>query len=48
MPINLPADIQIANSVKPRPIVDVAKDLGLTPAAEGMAVKPNGEIVGLS
>jgi formate--tetrahydrofolate ligase len=27
--LNLPTDIEIANSVKPRPIVDVAKDLGL-------------------
>ena len=30
MPLTLPSDIDIANSVKPRPIVDVAKDLGLT------------------
>ena len=30
MPLSLPSDIDIANSVKPRPIVDVAKDLGLT------------------
>jgi formate--tetrahydrofolate ligase len=26
----VPTDIEIANSVKPRPIVDVARDLGLT------------------
>ena len=31
MQLNLPTDIEIANSVKPRPIVDVAKDLGLVP-----------------
>ena len=31
MPLSLPSDIEIATSVKPRPIVDVAKDLGLTP-----------------
>jgi formate--tetrahydrofolate ligase len=30
VPLSLPSDIDIANSVKPRPIVDVAKDLGLT------------------
>jgi formate--tetrahydrofolate ligase len=30
VPLTLPSDIDIANSVKPRPIVDVAKDLGLT------------------
>ena len=30
MPLSLPSDIEIATSVKPRPIVDVAKDLGLT------------------
>jgi formate--tetrahydrofolate ligase len=29
--LNLPTDIEIANSVKPRPIIDVAKDLGLGP-----------------
>jgi formate--tetrahydrofolate ligase len=27
--LNLPSDIEIAQSVKPRPIIDVAKDLGL-------------------
>ena len=31
MLLNLPTDIEIANSVTPRPIVDVARDLGLTP-----------------
>ena len=31
MPLSVPSDIEIANSVKPRPIVDVAADLGLTP-----------------
>ena len=31
MPFSVPSDIEIAGSVKPRPIVDVAKDLGLTP-----------------
>ena len=30
MPLSVPSDIEIANSVKPRPIVDVARDLGLT------------------
>ena len=30
MPLSVPSDIEIANSVKPRPIVDVAGDLGLT------------------
>jgi formate--tetrahydrofolate ligase len=30
LPLSVPADIEIANSVKPRPIVDVARDLGLT------------------
>jgi formate--tetrahydrofolate ligase len=29
VPINLPSDIEIAQSVRPRPIVDVAADLGL-------------------
>ena len=31
MPLSVPSDIEIANSVKPRPIVDVAADLGLAP-----------------
>ena len=31
MPLSVPSDIEIAGSVKPRPIVDVARDLGLTP-----------------
>jgi len=31
VPFSVPSDIEIANSVKPRPIVDVAADLGLTP-----------------
>jgi formate--tetrahydrofolate ligase len=31
VPLSVPSDIEIANSVKPRPIVDVARDLGLTP-----------------
>ena len=30
MPLSVPTDIEIASSVKPRPIVEVAKDLGLT------------------
>ena len=30
MPLSVPSDIEIANSVTPRPIVDVAGDLGLT------------------
>jgi formate--tetrahydrofolate ligase len=30
VPLTVPSDIEIANSVKPRPIVDVASDLGLT------------------
>ncbi len=30
MTLSLPADIDIANSVRPRPIVEVANDLGLT------------------
>jgi formate--tetrahydrofolate ligase len=30
VPLSVPSDIEIANSVKPRPIVDVASDLGLT------------------
>jgi formate--tetrahydrofolate ligase len=30
VPLSVPSDIEIATSVKPRPIVDVAKDLGLT------------------
>jgi formate--tetrahydrofolate ligase len=30
VPLSVPSDIEIANSVKPRPIVDVAGDLGLT------------------
>ena len=30
MPLSVPSDIEIANSVKPRPIVDVARDLGLS------------------
>jgi formate--tetrahydrofolate ligase len=29
VPLSVPSDIEIANSVKPRPIVDVARDLGL-------------------
>jgi formate--tetrahydrofolate ligase len=29
VPLSVPSDIEIANSVKPRPIVDVAGDLGL-------------------
>jgi formate--tetrahydrofolate ligase len=29
-PLSVPSDIEIATRVKPRPIVDVAKDLGLT------------------
>ena len=29
MPLSVPSDIEIANSVKPRPIVDVARDVGL-------------------
>ena len=29
MPLSVPSDIEIASSVKPRPIVDVAADLGL-------------------
>jgi formate--tetrahydrofolate ligase len=31
VPLTVPSDIEIANSVKPRPIVDVARDLGLAP-----------------
>ena len=31
MPTTVPSDIEIANSVTPRPIVDVARDIGLTP-----------------
>jgi formate--tetrahydrofolate ligase len=31
MPLSVPSDIEIANSVTPRPIVDVARDLGLGP-----------------
>jgi formate--tetrahydrofolate ligase len=31
VPLTVPSDIEIATSVKPRPIVDVAKDLGLSP-----------------
>ena len=31
MPLTVPSDIEIANSVTPRPIADVAADLGLTP-----------------
>ena len=30
MPLSVPSDLDIANSVRPRPIVDVARDLGLT------------------
>ena len=30
MPLTVPSDIEIATSVKPRPIVDVAKDIGLS------------------
>ena len=30
MPLSVPSDIEIASSVKPRPIIDVARDLGLT------------------
>jgi formate--tetrahydrofolate ligase len=30
MPLSVPSDIEIANSVTPRPIVDVARDLGLS------------------
>jgi len=30
VPLSVPSDIEIASSVKPRPIVDVARDLGLT------------------
>ena len=30
MPVTVPSDIDIANSVRPRPIVDVARDIGLT------------------
>ena len=30
MPLSVPSDIEIANRVKPRPIVDVAGELGLT------------------
>ena len=30
MPLSVPSDIEIATSVKPRPIVDVAGDIGLT------------------
>ena len=30
MPATVPADIEIANSVTPRPIVDVARDIGLS------------------
>ena len=29
-PLSVPSDIEIATGVKPRPIVDVAGDLGLT------------------
>ncbi|HET7697266.1 MAG TPA: formate--tetrahydrofolate ligase [Vicinamibacterales bacterium] len=31
MPLSVPSDIEIANNVTPRPIVDVARDLGLGP-----------------
>ncbi len=31
MPLTVPSDIEIATSVKPRPIVDVARDIGLGP-----------------
>jgi formate--tetrahydrofolate ligase len=31
VPLSVPSDIEIATSVKPRPIVDVGKDLGLSP-----------------
>ena len=31
MPLTVPSDIEIANSVTPRPIVEVARDLGLGP-----------------
>jgi formate--tetrahydrofolate ligase len=31
VPTTVPSDIEIANSVTPRPIVDVARDIGLTP-----------------
>jgi len=31
VPLSVPSDIEIANSVKPRPIVNVAADLGLAP-----------------
>ena len=31
MPLSVPSDIEIATSVKPRPIVDVARDIGLEP-----------------
>ena len=30
MPVTVPSDIDIANGVRPRPIVDVARDIGLT------------------
>jgi formate--tetrahydrofolate ligase len=30
VPLSVPSDIDIANSVKPRPVVDVARDIGLT------------------
>jgi formate--tetrahydrofolate ligase len=31
VPLSVPSDIEIATSVKPRPIVDVARDIGLAP-----------------
>ena len=31
MPLSVPSDIEIANSVTPRPIADVARELGLSP-----------------
>jgi formate--tetrahydrofolate ligase len=31
VPLSVPSDIEIATSVKPRPIVDVARDIGLEP-----------------
>ena len=31
MPLTVPSDIEIATSVKPRPIVDVAREIGLGP-----------------
>ena len=30
MPLTVPSDIEIATRVKPRPIVDVARDIGLS------------------